>query len=335
MKKAYKYRGGVGFFNKDNSSIFHRDIDTIINNQIYLPTKFELNDPTEGFFIDDPFTSFLEVYKNYSSDVRTAYQGLLEKMNNIGVYSLSKSNDNELLWAYYASGHSGFAVEYDIDLLKNSMNHNRYFQFIYDFDVDYVKKIPKINVWDIKNKDFNYILKKFLGLKSFSWKHENEYRLIVDSKGLFNIDFRAITGIYFGYRMEDSEIDLIMDKLKGRNLKYYKMSLIEQSYKFEPKEIEDRYYTAKKYVPNNLPYDDWFLKKEFMGDTYQYRDKLIEALNIVKFEPLITEIYQAVVNLESREPIFKVFAYTNKIPPVKTFSFKLNNDGNLIQIANF
>ena len=140
--KGYKYRGGIGLSDKDGKSIFERDINNIVNNQVYLPIKDELNDPTEGFYNDDAITSLLDTLKEYSANVKTQYNGLLEKFNNVGVYSLSKNNDNELLWAYYASGHTGFSIEYDIDILKESLNHNRYFQFIYDFDVNYVKRIP-------------------------------------------------------------------------------------------------------------------------------------------------------------------------------------------------
>ena len=47
MRNCYKYRGGIGVFDKDGKSIFDRDVNTLANNQIYLPTKSELNDPTD------------------------------------------------------------------------------------------------------------------------------------------------------------------------------------------------------------------------------------------------------------------------------------------------
>lgn len=108
MTKGYKYRGGIGVFVKDGKSIFERDVNTIVNNQIYLPTKDGLNDPTEGFYNDDALLTLLEKFKNYSAEVKKQYHRLLEKFENVGVYSLSKKNDDELLWAYYASGHTGF-----------------------------------------------------------------------------------------------------------------------------------------------------------------------------------------------------------------------------------
>lgn len=89
MRNCYKYRGGIGGFDKDGKSIFDRDVNTLYNNQIYLPTKSELNDPTEGFCNDYKIISLIEAFKQFSGDVKKQYQGLLEKFAQVGVYSLS------------------------------------------------------------------------------------------------------------------------------------------------------------------------------------------------------------------------------------------------------
>lgn len=77
--KGYKYRSGIGILDKDGKSIFERDVNTIVNNQIYLPTKDELNDPTEGFYDDASFIKLLETLKGYSSEVKKQYYKLLDK----------------------------------------------------------------------------------------------------------------------------------------------------------------------------------------------------------------------------------------------------------------
>jgi len=246
MRNCYKYRGGIGGFDKDGKSIFDRDVNTLYNNQIYLPTKSELNDPTEGFCNDYKILSLIEAFKQFSGDVKKQYQGLLEKFAQVGVYSLSNNVTNELLWAYYGGGHTGFAIEYDIDILKESLNYNENFQAIFDFDVDYSRNVPVADLTILHSKDIIQTLKTFLGTKSLSWKHEEEHRLIVEGKGLFDIDYRTITGIYFGSRMQEEQIDHIMDTMKGRGLSYYKMELIDKTYKFAPLKIEDKYANADK-----------------------------------------------------------------------------------------
>ena len=273
----------------------------------------------------------MDTFKGYSSEVKKQYYKLLDKFKNIGVYSLSKNNDNELLWAYYASGHTGFAIEYDIDILKESLNHNAYFQFVFDFDVDYVERIPQVDISLLHDKNHNLMLKTFLGSKSLSWEHEDEYRLIFDGNGLFDIDYRAITGIYFGYRMHEDEEDFIMDKLKGRRLNYFKMELIDHSYKFKPKRIEDKYMDTPQYIANSLDYDidKLLMPIELLGEeAYTYKDKLIQALEIVRHEPLIKEIYIATIKMNNGKPLFIIWAYTKSgFPTSKEFNFKLNDKG--------
>lgn len=336
MAKGFKYRSGIGICDSEGNSIFERDINTLVNNQIYLPTKDELNDPTEGFCNDDAIVGFLEIHRQYSSEVKNIYINILDKLQNIGIYSLSKNNDNELLWAYYASGHTGFAIEYDIDILKENLNYNPYFPFIFDFEVNYVKRIPRADMSLLKDRDINRFLKTYLGSKSLSWKHEDEYRLIVDGNGLLDIDYRALTGIYFGCRMNDREIDFVMNKLKGRGVKYYQMELIENSYKFKPKRIEDRYADAPRYMANNLDYDidKLLLPANLLGEkAYSYKDKLIQALEIVKQEPSIKQIYIATINMDAEEPLFIIWAYTKSgIPPCRKFNFKLNDKGEVYRI---
>lgn len=122
MRKGYKYRSGIGLLDKDGQLLFHRDIKTLVANQIYLPLKDGLNDPAEGIFNDDSIYAFLDSQKEHSALVAKCYNDIIAKIHSMGIYSLSKSVSSELLWAHYASGHTGFAIEYDIDYLKKSLN---------------------------------------------------------------------------------------------------------------------------------------------------------------------------------------------------------------------
>lgn len=209
--------------------------------------------------------------KRFSGDVKKQYQGLLEKFSQIGIYSLSNNVTNELLWAYYGGGHTGFAIEYDIDTLKDSLNYNKYFQAIFDFDVDYSRRVPTADLTLFQGKDINQTLKTFLGTKSYSWKHEEEHRLIVEGQGLFDIDYRAITGIYFGCRMKEEQINYIISIMKGRGLSYYKMELIDKTYKFIPVKVEDKYSNAAQYIANNIDYDvDELLQNSCVSEKVSY-----------------------------------------------------------------
>lgn len=335
MSKAYKYRSGNGLYDKDGKSLFERDVITIANNQIYLPTKQNLNDPTEGIYSDYALREFFNAFKKYSKNVHDQYNSFIEKLENVGVYSLSKTYNNELLWAYYASAHTGFAIEYDLDKLEQSLNYNQYIKQFFKFDVEYLEDIPQIDI-SILKKDVNEILKRCIGTKSTSWSHENELRLIFENTGLFEIDYRAVTGIYFGCRTPESDIDYIMDKLKGRGLKYYQMINVENSYMFEAKPIRDRCSDAPQYIANNVSYDiDDLLLCGGLEDEeiHTYKKYFEKILEIIKVDPQIKEFYLATIRYDQQKPILKVCGYTkSKFPPVKSFEFKINKHDSVVQI---
>lgn len=334
MRKAYKYRGGRDVFDKNGQSVFERDVMTIVNNQIYLPTKNTLNDPTEGLYNDIPLRTFLDGFSKYTHEVEEQYDNFVKKMGSIGIYSLSKAYDNELLWAYYASGHTGFAIEFDLDILEKSLNINGYSKTFHEFCVEYLEECPKIDLSIFMKRKSNEILKRHIGTKSSSWRHEEELRLIFDNVGLFEIDYRAVTAVYFGARMPESDIDYIMDKLKGRGLRYYKIASMRDSYQFEAVPIIDKFYDAPQYVANNIFYDiDKLLLGGLTDDEIRsYKPFFIKAVDMICEEPLIKEFYMATITYE-QEPILKIFGYT-KLPlsPVKSFEFKISDEGAVIRI---
>ncbi|WP_280122699.1 MULTISPECIES: DUF2971 domain-containing protein [Bacteroidales] len=337
MRKGYKYRGGIGQFDKDGQSILHRDIATLVSNQIYLPLKDELNDPAEGIFNDDSIYAFLHSHKAHSALVEKCYNDIIAKIRSMGIYSLAGNVSNELLWAHYASGHTGFAIEYDIDGLKKSLNFNKYFQKVFDLEMSYVDKVPTLTMMDLPpHGNLERILKKCIGTKSKVWKYEEEIRLAFDAHGLFDIDYRAITGIYFGYRMEESEIEYIMEQMKGRGLSYYKMELDKNSYRFTPVKIKDKFPEADKYVANVVDYniDDLMICGMLSDDEKAlHRESFIQAIESIKNDPNVESFYLVTVSYEDGIPLLKIFAYTIAgVPPVKSFQFRIDGNGAVYQV---
>lgn len=337
MGKAYKYRGGIGLFDDKGKSIFHRDIDTLADNKIYLPTISQLNDPTEGFFDDLQIKHFVAQHKRGSKQFVKAYRDYKKKRGEVGIYSLSRNVDNELLWAYYATGHSGFAIEFDTELLAKSLNYNRYIPLLHELDVAYKESVPQLTMADLPPicPDFKSFLQKTLASKSNSWRHEQEIRLIFEYTGLFEIDYRAVTAIYFGCRMQQQEMDYIMEYLKGKSISYYKMELIPTSYKFEPKKITDKFANANppktqiKYDFEKLLSSACLLEDEIV----QFRDYFKKALDIVSIDTTISSIYLIALCNSGKTPILKVFANTRiDIAPVKTFQFLINENKELVQL---
>ena len=160
--RVYKYRGGE----------FERDLESLSENYFWAPTRTSLNDPCEGFFEDQNVNSELDTFfkvfargdsgtANALENVKIVLKELLGFVDKSGIYSLSQTPLDELLWAHYACNHTGFCVEYDLDkLMEYEKNDYRYLA------VKYEDSPQKISISDIDTNEQNKILLKMLGTKS-------------------------------------------------------------------------------------------------------------------------------------------------------------------------
>lgn len=146
MATAFKYRSGS-----------QRDLDSIVNNQLFFAQKDSLNDPFEAAFDSSWQELMAKEIREADVDGIIAYghkfghpsnqgkgwddfmelppigkkmpshhlQGTIMHLKSDihhyfdrhGIFSLSKDVTNELIWAHYAGQHCGFAIEYDLDVI--------------------------------------------------------------------------------------------------------------------------------------------------------------------------------------------------------------------------
>lgn len=257
---VYKYRSGRGSKDSEGRDIFERDIELLSKDSIYIPTVEQLNDPAEALVDVNDFKAILSFCKVFGvndsiKNVEDQFSKFYNGIRSAGIYSLSKKNDNELMWAYYASGHTGYAIIFDTDVLSKSFGHVQ-FGGMYEFDVNYSSKLPQFDITKIGKESVVKTLSCFLGNKSKAWEHEAEHRLVFDKGGrCLKIDYRAIKGFVFGYRMEEEDIDYVMKLFSGRGLEYYKIKMKDNSYKLFKERLADKYPNATLYSPNHVEYD--------------------------------------------------------------------------------
>lgn len=295
--KAFKYRSGS-----------KRDLEGLKNNFLFVPHASKLNDPTENLFDESPLLNFVNQlennYPSIDSDMNIYTSDLCRKLReNIGIFSLSKTQSDELLWAYYADSHRGFCIEYDLDKLQE-LN-----KIPIIFEVIYQKEIPKIDEKAAFKEDgIKDILKLTSGRKSEKWKHEEEIRACIEPHGIFEYDYRAINAIYFGLKMPKNNNELgeqnnslpesyskvsqneVMRTLQGRDIKYFQMHLESNSYKIGYSEIEDPYKSASPYKTQNLgEVLDGAIDYNDYGENIErlYFDKVLE---IIRKEPYCHQI---------------------------------------------
>lgn len=307
---AYKYRSGRGTKEDNGKDIFERDIELLSDDTIYIPTIEQLNDPAEALYDDSLFNLQMKLFKPLASigameRVKDSVRDLYNKVCSSGIYSLSKEPANELMWAYYASGHCGYAIIFDTKVLSKSFREVKY-DNMYEIDVAYSKKLPKFDIAKIKGQSIEDTLKCFVGNKSKAWEHEAEHRLVFDKGGReLKIDYRAIKGFVFGCRMAEEDIDFIMKTFSGRDLDYSKIKLKDNSYELSLKKLMDRYPTVEKYCPNKVEYDiEELLKNDKLieGVGYRYRSFVEAALKEVSREPFVIGIDHIVVRDDQEYP---------------------------------
>lgn len=247
---VYKYRGG-------NDEIFKRDLDSLEKNYYWSANLESLNDVQENMIFSDKImkqSNFLSRFFGKKSNdsllgVHEALNNFLSHNKRIGIYSLSKSFNEETQWAYYANSNTGFCVEYELDKLLN----NYVFEKRYSFPVLYTDSPSEVDFRDIasasKNDD---LVQKSFGCKSKKWEHEKEYRIITNDFGRQSYDFNAVKAIYFGLKMSISHKEELMERLSGRGIKFYQMKQLERKYGLEGVLInEDESYEIKylKQIP--------------------------------------------------------------------------------------
>lgn len=350
MPIAYKYRPGRGPITTDANNheieVFERDIKLLSENKIYVPTVKQLNDPSEAIVDDTPLYLGLRLLSPLARDsmrkVEDAYANFRQHIRKAGVYSLSKTPVSELMWAYYSNGHNGYAIIYDTDVLFESLNGGTKFANIHALDVKYVNAIPQIGVDLLSNKNSVDIIQYFIGSKSKSWEHEQEYRLVFDTGGeIKHIDYRAIKGFIFGHLMPQHDVEYIMDIFKGRHLTYYRARLNPKKYQLYIEKIEDKYEGAQNYHPNNTSYDfDVLIENAKFYDAVilNYKKEAREALEIVACEPFVEGIYLLCMYEDDNNPgtyqitVGADYSNPSVIQSKKVFRFQVTKDNRVVKI---
>ena len=297
--RVYKYRGN-----------FERDLKSLQNDQFWASSIGQLNDPCEGLLITDEIEQqlydFCKLIQNQSSVTNNeAANNLLLQINNLinmkdkqlGIFSLSKVFDDELLWAHYADSHRGFCIEFD----SNKLTSFYYENDIPILNIFYADSPPKLDFINLMNtldaKDANtktssqQILQLMLGYKSKRWEYENEVRIISNTTENQDYDFRAVTAIYFGLRMDESNIIEVMQTLQGRGIKYFQMKLKSKSFKLEAIPLPDAFSNAPKYRYSISPIAKYAIAPQHLKEEQkQYADYLYKVGEILRRDPYCPQL---------------------------------------------
>tara|TARA_R110000765_G_scaffold18506_1_gene49421 strand:+ start:18970 stop:20175 length:1206 start_codon:yes stop_codon:yes gene_type:complete len=310
---VFKYRSGT-----------ENDLKALENNQYWSSSIEQLNDPCEAITDAKRVKRFLNyIGQKVAAKTREGVKlindntdDVLSMDNKMGIYSLSKTPLDELLWAHYANSHKGFCIEYDLDILLKNDGKNH----VHSFPVIYSKKPPSIGFLDIiKNKQNNYI-KKFAFHKSKRWEYEQEHRIVTSKIGLNSYYHKALKSIYFGLKIKESDKSKIINLFKSRGIQFYQIELEKNSYSFKAVKLESDNSHESKYlkqlpitISNGKIIEFEILKSKIFnyGGIGEFKVLLKQELNKSELENLINYLKENLFN-EGKVLFFEFFTEQNK-----------------------
>lgn len=132
---------------------------------------------------------------------------------------------NRLMWSHYADSHRGFCIEYDY----NSLTEDEMASL--PLPIVYTKERPLLP-WKaaLDNTPENIseaTAQITLGLltKDNEWKYENEWRILVSSKGSTEFKMPKISCIYLGVAISDENKAKILEIAKRKNILVKQMKI--------------------------------------------------------------------------------------------------------------
>lgn len=227
-EKVYKFRGidkAVKIitsqeFYFSNPTAFNDPFDCSLDNVLnYSQSDVQNYLKRQKNLTSNDISTILSVFNNSPTDFNKIVNGQKETaINKRGVLALGKSNKPILLWSHYAQNHEGVAIE--LDLSKDPDF------FLMPRNIEYVNNYTPLNY--LSNPEAT--IDDTLGLKSEVWKYEEEFRVYKNQSGAVKIKPEAITGIYFGLKSSQADIDTIKNLCINGVLNHVKFYKAERVY---------------------------------------------------------------------------------------------------------
>ena len=175
-------------------------------------------------------------------NIRNAYENAYKDVcKRFGIFCLSKTKGNLLLWSHYADQHRGFCIGYDRRALQSSLHLSN--PAVGLCKVNYATHYPSLHPDKLSNEEQGL---QTLTTKFVDWQYEQEYRFILvrqpgrDDPREYPIDRRALHSVILGLGMSDEHKQQIKEVLRQqlRHVRLFqaRKSLYEFGLEFEPVE---------------------------------------------------------------------------------------------------
>lgn len=237
-----------------------RTLSMLINNEIYFANPEDLNDPydcqisitasiQEAISIAQKrYPEALTLDKiNLLADL-TRYAPKMEvDIKSTGIYSLSRTSANVLMWTHYAAEHTGLCI--GIRLPNHLLNYNHEARIVGANSCFYSNNNPFVgylNEMVTNNEmmswnDFWYrVFSIGIVAKHKSWKYEKEVRVVRKEPGVAKIKPSNIVEVIFGVNMQLDDqrtITKLLTNQEWSHVKYSKMTKYADSFNLVKKQM--------------------------------------------------------------------------------------------------
>ena len=176
--QAFKFRSGR-----------HVDhiMDVLHNRRLYCAHWSKLNDPMEAIFAYSRTQPLAPIASRFAADVQ-------EKLKGWRVCSLSETFDSHLLWAHYANGFDGVAIQVQLPDNDADIRRVRYGGVFAGYNYD-------------RSADAGATARSILFSKYQEWSYEREIRILSDQE--FYYLPGPIKRVIAGHRLQEALSDTI------------------------------------------------------------------------------------------------------------------------------
>jgi hypothetical protein len=211
----------------------------LLNSELYFTPPSTFNDPLDCRISLHYNASALTVEKYWRDFVRKGFPGTpmrehkarikelvsqsrtpqgRDRLNNLFVQELDRNGivclgdrpNNVLMWSYYAEGHQGIAIQFNMTPEHLVAIAEQYIIL----DVEYCRDFPRINFYESSMPD---AVRGVFGTKAEAWKHEGEWRVVlINQIGHVRIPPTMISAVVLGLRIDNKSEDQIRQWIQQR-----------------------------------------------------------------------------------------------------------------------
>lgn len=181
---------------------------------------------------------------NFPSNPETKYRSINDILKVIGVFSLSETCENELMWGHYASGGKGIAIGFKVQDNRSITDNSFCLKVNYSNEPivfkDRLKSVLALAVDESGTPSFlqtpafdDPFLQEASSTKNISWEYEKEWRCIEQSSGIKHI-ISPITEIVFGVKCPQNireKYILLANAHCGNSVHFFEMVILGRTLK--------------------------------------------------------------------------------------------------------